>query len=102
MAYFVCSIMEELFQVQDIPVRCFSDNKSLVENIHSTRLTTEKRLRMDLASIKQSVSCGEVSVTWVPTAKQVADCLTKTGANFYPLTDILKYGKGLEDMLLLP
>ena len=47
---------------------------------------------MDLASIKESVDVGDVTVTWVQTSDQIADCLTKTGADFNRLIEVLKSG----------
>ena len=90
--YFVRSMLQEMFRVKDIPIKCFTDNKSLCQNIHSTKLISEKRLRLDLASIKESVCMGDITVTWVHTSSQIADCLTKTGADFHRLIDILKTG----------
>ena len=96
--YFVRSILHEMFNVkvgQYIMIKCYTDNKSLCQNIHSTKLISEKRLRMDLASIKESVSAGDISVTWVQTSNQISDCLTKAGADFHRLIEVLKTGKGL-------
>ena len=50
---------------------------------------------MDLASIKESVSAGDISVTWVQTSNQISDSLTKAGADFHRLIEVLKTGKGL-------
>ena len=96
--YFVRSILHEMYNVkagQNIMIKCYTDNKSLCQNIHSTKLISEKRLRMDLASIKESVSAGDISVTWVQTSNQISDCLTKAGADFHRLIEVLKTGKGL-------
>ena len=90
--YFVRSILQEMFKVQDIKIKCFTDNKSLCQNIHSTKLISEKRLHMDLASIKESVSTGDISVSWVQTSNQISDCLTKAGADFHRLIEFLKTG----------
>lgn len=96
--YFVRSILHEMINVKaghEILIKCFTDNKSLSQNIHSTKLISEKRLRLDLASIKESVSEGDVSVTWIKTCNQISDCLTKAGADFHRLIDILRSGNGL-------
>ena len=91
--YFIKSILCEMFLVKEVIIRCFSDNKSLCQNVHSTKLISEKRLRMDLASIKESVSSGDISVTWVPNNHQISDCLTKAGADFHRLIEVLKSGE---------
>ena len=95
--YFVRSILQEMFNsgsTQSIPIRCFTDNKSLCQNIHSTKLISEKRLRLDLASIKESVSQGDVSVEWIRTSGQISDCMTKAGADFHHLMEIISTGNG--------
>ena len=91
--YFVRSTLHEMFSATDgqcIMIKCYTDNKSLCQNINSTKLISEKRLRMDLASIKESVSAGDISVTWVQTSNQISDCLTKDAADFHRLIEILK------------
>ncbi|KAG1681692.1 Retrovirus-related Pol polyprotein from transposon RE2 [Nymphon striatum] len=95
--YFVRSILQEMIQIkkgQSIMIKCFTDNKSLCQNIHSTKLISEKRLCLDLASIKESVSQGDITVTWIKTSSQISDCLTKAGADFHPLIKVLNTGKG--------
>ena len=97
--YFVRSILHEMVKIkqgQSIPIKCFTDNKSLFQNVHSTKLISEKRLRLDLASIKESVNSGNISVTWVKTSHQISDCLTKAGADFHMLIDMLREGKAPE------
>ena len=96
--YFVKSILQEMIKVKNehrIPIKCYTDNKSLSENIHSTKLISEKRLRLDLASIKESVNVGDIEVIWVRTSKQISDCLTKAGADFRNLVEVLSGGNGL-------
>ncbi|VDI54554.1 Hypothetical predicted protein [Mytilus galloprovincialis] len=95
--YFVRSILQEMIKLnagESIPIKCFTDNKSLCQNIHSTKLISEKRLCLDLASIKESVSLGDITVTWIKTSSQISDCLTKAGADFHPLIKVLSTGKG--------
>ncbi|CAC5359188.1 unnamed protein product [Mytilus coruscus] len=95
--YFVRRILQEMIKLnagESIPIKCFTDNKSLCQNIHSTKLISEKRLCLDLASIKESVSLGDITVTWIKTSSQISDGLTKAGADFYPLIKVLCTGKG--------
>ena len=57
-----------------------TDNKSLWENLHNTRQCEEKMLRNTIAGIKELMELTIVaSVDWVPTASQLADCMTKKG-----------------------
>ncbi|CAG2247668.1 unnamed protein product [Mytilus edulis] len=47
-----------------------------------------------LASIKESVSLGDITVTWIKTSSQISDCLTEAGADLHPLIKVLGTGKG--------
>lgn len=80
--YYVKSILQEIFNLetkQSIPFKCYTDNESLCQNIHSTKLISEKRLRLDLANVEQRVDQGDVFVTWIKTSCQISDCMTKIG-----------------------
>ena len=58
-------------------IRCFVDNKSLVDSVKSLKNPQEKRLRTDIASIRESVATEHVELTHVSSGMQFADCLTK-------------------------
>ena len=50
---------------------------SLCESVHSTTANEEKRLRVEIASIRESIRRKEVEVEWVENQRQLADVLTK-------------------------
>ena len=61
-------------------IHCNVDNKSLVDAVTSSKLVEDRRLRVDIAVIKDMMKRGEIStVSWVSTAAQLADSLTKKG-----------------------
>ena len=63
-------------------MKCFVDNKSLVDNLYSTKLVEDKLMRSPMAVLKDLLERQEVaSVTWVRAARQIADALTKRGAS---------------------
>ena len=77
-----------------IPIRCYVDNGDLVESVKSSKSVQDKRLRIEVASIKQMLERKEItSVQWVGTKDQIANCLTKGGASPYDLLNCLKYGE---------
>ena len=81
-AYYVVKVLEDIGVVRDIPVRCFVDNKSLVDALRSIKEVDNKYLRISMASSKEMVTKGEISsVEWVNTKNQLANCLTKKGAS---------------------
>ena len=47
-------------------IKCFVDNKDLVKAIKSTKLVVDKRLRIEIASIKEMFDKGEIClVIWL-------------------------------------
>ena len=57
-------------------------------------MTSENRLRIDLAIIKQMLERQELAgLQWIPSNIQLADCLTKQGADPIKLMYALKNGK---------
>ena len=65
---------------EQIPVFANTDSKSLWESLHNPRQCEEKLLRNAIASIKDLMELNMVKeVNWVPTLKQLADCMTKKG-----------------------
>jgi len=69
-----------------------SDNMSLHKNIHSTTAVEEKRLRVELAAIRESARKTEFKAEWVTNQDQLADCLTKQGADSNKLLGVLRQG----------
>ena len=58
---------------QNIPICCYTDNKSLVDTINSTKVLTEKRLQVDICIIRGIVEEQEVEqITWCDTRSQLA------------------------------
>ena len=83
-------------QMLDIPLgitEIYCDNKSLTEAAHSTTVVEQKRLRVDLAAIKQSVSRNEFKLRWIEMKHQLADSLTKQGADSSQLVETLESAK---------
>ncbi|CAC5381686.1 unnamed protein product [Mytilus coruscus] len=63
---------------QTIPIEAYIDNKSVVEAVYSTKLVDDKRLRIDIAAIAESLASKEVNnIKWCPGDKQLANCMTK-------------------------
>ena len=92
MAFYLGSVLSEIISVK-IPIECYVDNKSLWENTQSTKNVTEKRLRIDLASIKEMLQNGEISaIHWVESSNQLSDCFTKRGVSCEKLLNIIKSG----------
>ena len=68
------------FYKTTFPLDFYTDSKSLYDLLSSTHLveTTEKRLKIDIAAIRQAFESGELSsISWIPRKLQLADSLAK-------------------------
>lgn len=73
---------------------CVTDNHSLVDALQSTKSVTEKRLRLEISSIKELIQTQKVErVLWYSTKEQLAECLTKKGASALQLLKALNDGQ---------
>lgn len=88
---FIASLVQEMTD-NVVPVICYIDNKSLFENLQSTKAVAEKRLRVDIAALKQMVQRREITIKWVSSENQLADGLTKKTASCHKLVDVIQSG----------
>lgn len=88
-AFLVKGMFEEFLGFSLPTVHLFVDNKSLYDAVKTTNRLMDKRLLIDMASLRELVENNEVSVTWIPTDYQLADCLTKMGASSKKLLDTI-------------
>ena len=87
-AIYTREVIEEIFNLKDkaVPVKAIVDNKSTVDAIYSTAPLEDKKLRRDVARIKQMLNRKEIrSVSWCPGREQSADCMTKRTASLFNL-----------------
>ena len=79
MAVFLQEIWREM-SGDEITIVGKIDSKTLERAIGSTMGVSNRRLRIDLAIIKEALEVGEVvGILWTESEKQVADGLTKVG-----------------------
>ena len=77
------------------PIKLYVDNKSLADAVKTTNVPTEKRLRIDLAALREMTEQKQLIIEWISADKQLADVFTKQGASKIPLTSVLCEGKML-------
>ena len=89
--FLLTSILKELRNSQSsIDIECFTDNQALFDTVHSTNSIIDKRLRVDMAILREMVHKKEVLIKWVETKDQLADALTKKGASSTRLIKALR------------
>ena len=82
-AYLTSKLLSEILynSTKDVPVEAVTDCYSLFEAAHSTTCIEDKRLRIELSILRESLLKNEFKLSWVNTGNQLADCLTKSGSN---------------------
>ena len=55
-------------------------------------MLADKRLLIDMSALRQMQDRKEINVSWLSTSEQLADVLTKSGANKQKLIDVLSQG----------
>ena len=76
-----------------LPLVCVTDCKSLFDAVKSTKVVSEKRLRLEVSNIKELIDqCKVKELLWSESSKQLADCLTKRGAASHMLLQALETG----------
>ena len=94
-AYLLKILLEEILAENCcIEVSCTIDNQSLHDAVYSTKCVEDRRLRPDIALLREKLATGEIKdIKWVESSLQLADCLTKAGASSRPLLEVLSSGK---------
>ena len=76
-----------------LPIIGVTDSKSLWDNIKSSSLAADLKLRREVAAIKEQLVLKEVhGIAWTRTSFQLADCLTKNLASSESLLHVLRAG----------
>jgi len=80
---YIATLLAECLNVpvESFVVKCFVDNRSLVDAVYSTKSIEDKHLRINMAVLRDMLSKHDIhSVTWVRSSQQLANALTKRGA----------------------
>ena len=91
----ISSLFSELLDSESHPMNiiCKTDSMGLYKALYSTKCVQDKRLRVDMARLRQMIERREITqVEWVESSKQLADCLTKKTASSQSLLNVLKRG----------
>ena len=77
-----------------LKITIYTDCKNLFESAYSTKPVLDKRLRVDIAAIRQMIDRNKIhEIKWIDKCKQLADCMTKKGAPSANLLRVLSFGR---------
>ena len=93
MSMLLNELLFDKYDANKIPIKCYVDNNDLYQATYSEKHVIERRLRIELNSLKELIQSGEISgINWVNTDKQIADVLTKNGASGQVILDTFERG----------
>ena len=97
-AYYISTLFAEIMHGNTdnhkLPIQAYIHNKSLIDELKWTNFVTDKRLFIDISSVKEIISNKQIKkVEWISTNKKLANCLTKQGSSFDELILTLQNGK---------
>ena len=92
-AFLIKTILEETLSRKLPAISLHVDSKSLFEATKTTNVIADKRLMIDMAALRELIERNQVEINWIPNERQLADVLTKAGANKRKLTDVLSVGR---------
>ena len=89
----LCELLKKEMRSGLFPVYCYTNNKSLVDTIDSTKMLAEKCLKVDVCIIRETRTRNKKqevkSVLWCHNSSQSADCLTKVSVSSGKLLHVL-------------
>ncbi len=87
----LCQILS--LSKNDLPIVGVVDHQGLWEAVRSTKLVEDRRLRIELAGVKESLQRGEImEIRLCTSGEMLADCLTKKNADGRKLLAVLQSG----------
>ena len=89
---YIAQLFFEILKVR-FPITILTGNNSLHDAIQSNKYVLNKRLRINICTIKETLMKQEIHETkWINSTQQLADVLTKSGANTSLLLNVLCKG----------
>ena len=83
--------IKEIYKLPELPsVICYTDSKSLIENLKSSNTVTDMSVRVEVARLREMVNLKEINYKWVRSQQNLADVLTKRTASSEELLGVLE------------
>ena len=95
-AFLMSRLISEIYSGRrgvSIPIECYTDSKNLFDAAHSTTSISDQKALVDLSIVREQIKNKEIQLKWISNKQQLADVLTKKGANCDGLLNVLSKGK---------
>ena len=87
------NILKSILNCVEIPVICKCDNRDVCTAVFSDKEVSNKRLALEVWTLKELILNYPVVIEWISGDFQLADILTKVGVGNKLLTEYLAEGK---------
>ena len=89
--FYLKTLLQEITgQNSGFPFILKTDSRNLYDAVHSTKTLEDRRLKIDICSLRQKLAKGEIqTIEWIRKDYQLADCLTKLEAPTSKLIEVL-------------
>ena len=91
--FWLANLLSEMLYCKpnDDKNECYTDNHQLYHSVYSIRPIQDKRLRTEIALLREMINKKEITkINWIENKYQIADCLTKYEASSEKLVNTLK------------
>ena len=92
LALYTASLLNTSKLTENPQVIVVTNSRSLFEALGSSKQVSNKRLRLDVGSLREMIERGEITINWVQGSRQLSDALTKQGALWRYLTTVMETG----------
>ena len=92
LALYTASLLNASKLTENPQVIVVTDSRSLFEALGSSKQVSDKRLRLDVGSLREMIKRDEITINWVQGSRQLSDALTKHGASWRYLTTVMETG----------
>ena len=75
------------------PIIGITDSRSLYDAANTSTQVSDRRLRVEISAIRDAKEKGELEIIWTANDNQLADVLTKKGANPHNLRQAISQGR---------
>ena len=93
MAFLAAETVKEVLSLKELPVQTITDSQSLYEALGSTKQPSNHRLRIEINALREMVDEGDININLVSGSRQISDPLTKRGAAWSLLQQVLQQGQ---------
>ena len=73
-AFFISKLVREVLPQSTCPIEILTDNQSLFDTINTSHQISDKRLQVEVSSLREMSERGEINLYWIQKERQLSGC----------------------------